>query len=332
MVKLVVCGAINWDISCFVEHLPVPGEEVTVGQIVRVSGGTGGNIAVAAARILGPGQVALIGALGEDEIAPKQVAALDDEGVITEGIDHIPGVESGQAYILVDQGGQNVIASCLGANARLGLEYLNKPLVKRLLQECQSIVLSDPPLDVARELVKLAQQRGIPALWDPGILVSQGWKALEPTAQFMDILFLNEAEAIALFGTAQTDVVLQHLQRLEFHNHVVLKLGAQGAALFEPSAGMVMEAPALPLKALGLSVINTVGCGDVFGGVFVAYRVLGASLQKSLIMATMAAGLNATHPETRGSPERAALEVVEQRSSDLGFVVRERKHKPSKSC
>jgi sugar/nucleoside kinase (ribokinase family) len=84
-----------------------------------------------------------------------------------------------------------------------------------------------------------------------------------------------------------------------------------------------MEAPALPLKALGLSVINTVGCGDVFGGVFAAYRVLGASLQKSLIMATTAAGLNATHPETRGSPERATLEATEQRSANLGFVVRE---------
>ena len=112
MAKLVVCGAINWDISCFVEHLPTPGEEVTVKHITRVSGGTGGNAAVAAARILGPKQVALIGALGEDNIAQQQVAALATEGVITGGVNYIPGEESGQAYILVDQGGQNIIASC----------------------------------------------------------------------------------------------------------------------------------------------------------------------------------------------------------------------------
>ena len=325
MASLVVCGAINWDISCFVERLPVPGEEVRVKHITRVSGGTGGNVAVAAARILGAKEVALIGALGEDDIAHRQVAALNAEGVITESINHIPGEESGQAYILVDQKGQNVIASRLGANARLCLEHLNTPQAKHQLQECRSIVLTDPPLEVAAELINLAKQRSIPTLWDPGILVSPGWEALQSLAKHTDILFLNEAEATALFGAAELNVSLQRLQELGFCNHTVLKLGAQGAAMLAAATGMVVEVPALPLKNLGLNVINTVGCGDAFVGVFAAYRVLGASLQKALIMASAAAGLNATRPETRGSPERASLEEVEQRSRGLGFAVKVRK-------
>ena len=65
MVSLVVCGAINWDTSCFVERLPVLGEEVPIKHITRVSGGTGGNVAATAARILGAKEVALIGALGK---------------------------------------------------------------------------------------------------------------------------------------------------------------------------------------------------------------------------------------------------------------------------
>jgi sugar/nucleoside kinase (ribokinase family) len=68
-----------------------------------------------------------------------------------------------------------------------------------------------------------------------------------------------------------------------------------------------------------------VGCGDVFAGVFAAYYVLGSGLEQSLIMASTAAGLNATRPETRGSPNRATLEEVADRSRNLGFVVRERK-------
>lgn len=267
----------------------------------------------------------MIGALGEDDIAHQQVAALDAEGVITEGINYVPGEESGQAYILVDQKGQNVIASCLGANARLCPEHLNQPPVRGLLQECRGIVLTDPPLEVAAELINLAKRRRIPVLWDPGILISQGWKALHPLARQTDILFLNEAEATVLFGTAEVDMSLQHLQKLEFPNHVVLKLGARGAAMLEPATGIMIEIPALPLKDLGLDVINTVGCGDVFVGAFAAYRVLGASMQKSLIMASVAAGLNATRPETRGSPERATLEATEQHSRHLGFVVQERK-------
>ena len=325
MISLVVCGAINWDISCFVERLPVPGEEVTVKRITRVSGGTGGNVAVAAARILGAKKVALIGALGKDDIAHQQVAALVDEGVITEGIDHITGVESGQAYILVDQTGQNVIASHLGANARLGSGHLNKAQVKQQLQECRGIVLTDPNLEVAEELIKIAKRRDIPVLWDPGILISPNREALRSLARQAEVLFLNETEASALLGTEKLNTSLQRLQKLGFSNHVVLKLGAQGAAILEPASGTVIEVPALPLKKLGLNVVNTVGCGDVFAGVFAAYHVPGANLQESLIMASTAAGLNATKPETRGSPDRANLEELANHSQKLGFAAQERK-------
>ena len=325
MASLVVCGAINWDISCFVEQLPVPGEEVTIKYITRVSGGTGGNIAVAAARILGAKKVALIGALGKDDIARKQIVALEDEGVITEGIDHIVREESGQAYILVDQTGQNVIASHLGANARLGLAHLNKAQVKQQLQECQGIVLTDPPLEVAEELINLAKRRGVPVLWDPGILISPNREALHSLARQAEVLFLNETEADSLLGTDKLNMSLQRLKELGFGNHTVLKLGAQGAAMLEPASGTVTQVPALPLKKLGLNVVSTVGCGDVFAGVFAAYHVMGSNLEQSLIMASAAAGLNATRSETRGGPDRANLEEVANHSQKLGFKTQ--KHK-----
>jgi len=325
MASLVVCGAINWDISCFVERLPVPGEEVTIKHITRVSGGTGGNVAVAAARILGAKKVALLGALGKDDIARQQIAALKDEGVITEGIDHIAGVESGQAYILVDQTGENIIASHLGANARLGLGHLNKEQVKQQLQECQGVVLTDPPLEVAEELINLAKRRSVPVLWDPGILISPNREALQSLAKQAEVLFLNETEANALLGASELNMSLQKLKELGFGNHAVLKLGSQGAAMLEPASGRVIEVPVLPLKKLGLNVVSTVGCGDVFAGVFAAYHVIGSSLVQSLIMASAAAGLNATKPETRGSPDRAGLEEVANRSQKLGFAAQERK-------
>ena len=330
MAKLLVCGAINWDISCFVERLPLPGEEVTIKHITRVSGGTGGNVAVAAARILGAGEVALIGALGEDDIARQQIAAFHAEGVITEGIHHIAGEESGQAYILVDQKGQNVIASHLGANARLGLEYLDKAELNQQLQECRGMVLTDPPLEVAEELINLAKQRGVPVLWDPGILISPHREAMLSLAKEAEVLFLNETETSALLGTEGLNMSVRRLKELGFGNHTVLKLGAQGAVMLEPASGRVIEVPALPLKKLGLNVVSTVGCGDVFAGVFAAYHVMGSHVAQSLIMASAAAGLNATRPETRGSPDRAILEATEQRSRSLGFTVQE--YKRSKNC
>jgi len=325
MVSLVVCGAINWDISCFVERLPVPGEEVIAEHITRVSGGTGGNVAVAAARILGAKEVALIGALGRDDIARQQIAILEDEGVITTGIHQIMGEESGQAYIMIDQAGENVIASHLGANARLGLKHLKKVELKRQLRECRGIVLTDPPLEVAEKLINLAKRHAVPVLWDPGILISPNREALLSLAKEAEVIFLNETEASAMLGTSELKTSFHELKKLGFRNHIVLKLGSQGAVMLAPASSTVIEIPALPLKELGLNVINTVGCGDVFAGVFAAYYVLGSGLEQSLIMASTAAGLNATRPETRGSPGRATLEEVADRSRNLGFVVRERK-------
>ena len=324
MVKLVVCGAINWDTGCFVDHLPVPGEEVVAEHVSRVSGGTGGNVAVAAARILGAKEVALIGALGRDDVALQQIAALEDEGVVTTGISQIADEESGQAYILVDQKGENVIASHLGANARLDLKHLRKIEVRRHLLQCQGIVLTDPPLEVAKGLINAARRYDVPVLWDPGILIRPNREQLLSLARETEVDFLNETEASALLGSEKPAVSLQRLQELGFHNHVVLKLGVRGAVVIDVAGGKLTEIPALPLKELGLNVISAVGCGDVFVGVFSAYYVTGSSLEQSLIMASAAAGLNAARPETRGSPDQARLEEVANNSGKLGFTARKR--------
>jgi len=308
-----------------VQHLPVPGEEVTTKHISRVSGGTGGNVAVAAARILGAKEVALIGALGADGIARQQIAILEKEGVITTGIRQITGEESGQAYILIDERGENVIASYLGANARLSREHLNKKQVKQQLEECRGIALTDPPLEVARELIALAERRSIPVLWDPGILINLDREALLSLAKEVNVLFLNETEADALLGASAVNTRLQRLQKLGFENRVVLKLGAQGAVMLELASGRITQVPSLPLEKLGLKVVNTVGCGDVFAGVFAAYYVLGNSLKQSLLMASAAAGINANRPETRGSPSRLSLEQIVDRAKKLGFAVQEHK-------
>jgi ribokinase len=219
--------------------------------------------------------------------------------------------------------GENVIASHLGANAKLTLKHLKKVELRRQLRECQGVVLTDPPLEVAEGLINLAKRHDIPVLWDPGILITPNREALLSLAKEAEVIFLNETEASALLGTEKSDMSLQRLRKLEFANHTVLKLGAQGAVMLEPGGGTLVEIPALPLKELGLNVINTVGCGDVFAGVFAAYYVTGSSLDQSLVMASAAAGLNATRPETRGSPDRAALEATEQQSRNLGFRVRE---------
>ena len=142
---VVAVGAINWDITLFVESLPSPGQEVTVSEVARVPGGTAANVAVAAARLLPPHAVAFVGALGDDAIADRQRDILRAEGVSTDGIVTIPETESGQAFILVDADSQNVIASALGANALLTPDHMREPAVRNMIVNARACAITDPP-------------------------------------------------------------------------------------------------------------------------------------------------------------------------------------------
>ena len=109
MVSVITCGAINSDIKLFVKRFPKTGEEVPIKQIGRVPGGKAANVAVAAARVSDPHAVAIFGGVGNDEIGKEQIDLLKKEGVVTDGIKIVNNIESGQAYIVIDEGGQNMI-------------------------------------------------------------------------------------------------------------------------------------------------------------------------------------------------------------------------------
>jgi sugar/nucleoside kinase (ribokinase family) len=286
-----------------------------------VPGGTGANVAVAAARILGPGEVALFGALGRDEIADRQLGILDAEGVVHEPVVRIGGQSSGHAYIFVDHSGQNVIASHLGANAVLDTRHARQGKVSTTLQDCRCIVLTDPPLPVASYLLQAASSLDVPALWDPGVLVQHGWNALAPLTGKADTLILNEAEARRLFGASESRDIVGSLDQRGAPSYLVLKQGERGSLLVNCTTGAITPIPPLPIEALGLSVVSTVGCGDVFLGAYAAYLSLGQGRSAALIMASAAAGMNAARPETRGGPTHALLEETMQKAKPLGFDI-----------
>ncbi len=319
MASVLVCGAINWDTTCLVEHLPSPGEEVTCNSVSEVPGGTGANAAVAAARISGPGEVALFGALGRDGIAETQLGILDAEGVSCDSVIRIHGQHSGHAYIFVDHSGQNVIASSLGANSLLSARHATQARIHTLLQQCRCVVLTDPPLSVASHLLRAAGG-DIPVLWDPGISTGHGWTALAPLMRYVDSLFLNESEAGQLFGAADPRDIVRAIDRRNAPKHLVLKMGARGSLLVDLAAGGMTAIPPLPLLEMGLEYVSTVGCGDVFIGTCAACLALELDLCESLLMASAASGLNASRPETRGGPSKAILMDTMNRAVRFGFA------------
>ncbi len=305
MVDLICCGAINWDINLFVERLPRPGEEVKVRVIERVSGGTAANVSVAAARILGPGRVAFIGALGDDDIGARQLRILEAEGVDHSGVLIVEGVESGQAYITIDEKGENEIHTYFGANLKLTPERLEDPQRRSLIEEAKVAVVMDPPLETAERLAEMSKEAGATVIWDPGVYVERGLKALMEVMEHIDYFVLNRVEFETLLGTSDPREVAGRITELREGLKVIVKMGASGAALC--SAEGVVYVPAVPLERLGMRVVNTVGCGDAFLGAFAASLVEGLGEGEALRRGCAAGAYKATRRETRGSPRRRDL-------------------------
>jgi len=312
MVDLVCCGAINWDINLFMDRLPRSGEEVPVHEVQRVSGGTAANVAVAAARILGCGRVAFMGALGGDDIAERQLAILGEEGVDASGVLRVMDEESGQAYITIGANGENEIHTYFGANLRLTPRRLSDLQRLRIIREARVAVIMDPPLETAERLAEICKNNKITVIWDPGVYAERGLDELAPTIRNVDYFILNHVEFENLLGTSDPRRVGARLGAVWRGVKAIVKHGHEGCTLCN-GLGSTINVGAVPLEKLGLEVVNTVGCGDAFIGAFAAAKVGGANDEEALRRGCAAGSFKATRKETRGGPTAEQLEEMLQR-------------------
>ena len=118
MGRVVVLGSLNVDLVVDVQRQPLPGETVLAhGDPRRFAGGKGGNQAVAAAASGVP--VTMVGAVGDDEGGAAYLRRLREHGVDVGYVRTRAGVATGQAWIAVDDAGENAIVVIPGANGRV---------------------------------------------------------------------------------------------------------------------------------------------------------------------------------------------------------------------
>ncbi len=301
-----VTGALNWDVNLFVKHLPKSGEEVVVEKIERVPGGKGGNVSVAAARILGPRRVALMACVGKDEVGRKHISILKNEGVDTTAMQMLHRVESGQAYITVDEKGKNMIETHFGANAGLKQDHIMQPQVQTLLGKSSMLVVIDPPKHVAGKILAEGRRLRRSVIWHPGVLTRFGLDAFKKEMEGLDYLVLNEVEATRFGNVRGLENALAAISKLAPNTKTLVTLGSRGAALY--ARGKMSKIGNIQLDKLGKKVVNTTGCGDAFVGTFAAYKILERDDVEAFRYANMAGALKASRPETRGSPTRKELE------------------------
>ena len=305
MPRTVVIGAINWDVNLFINRFPGRGEEVVVREITRVPGGKAGNVAVAAARLLGLDKVAILGALGKDTIADEHVRVFRNEGILVDGLKFDESKESGQAYILIDENGENVIYTHPGANTTMTPQDLDTKVRKRMISEASIITIMDPPFETALRLAEQAKLSNKVVAWDPGVKSELGLTKTGQLVRNVDYVIANEFEMVHLTGAREPEAAAEKLCEFNSGLKFIVKLGAKGSIFFHQKDRLTTKP--LDLLAFGLKTVNTVGCGDAFMGAFVAALSEGKSDLEALQWANCAGGLNSTRQETRGSPDRKTL-------------------------
>jgi ribokinase len=297
--KLLICGAINWDTTLFVDRLPNPGQEIHVMRVASEPGGKGANTAVAAAKILGNNSVATIGMLGVDDIADSQLRILQDQGVDTTLILESDKLLSGRAYVIVDKNGENMILTYQAANLAFTAEFVESSKVLSAIEESSMVIVIDPPLDAAAALIVNSKGRGKTVIWAPALLTNYGFSVLEQYIRDVDYLILNQQEAKSLTSIHDGIQACSNISNA-ISSKVVVTLGHEGCILC--SGGKGKKISPLHLSLSGLNAVSTAGAGDTLVGVFGAFKVKGFEDDKALYLANIAAALKTTREETRASP------------------------------
>ena len=252
---IVVFGSLNVDLVARVPRLPQPGETLKSDWFAMLPGGKGANQALAASRA--GADVHLFGSVGRaDGLAVAALRALAQSAVDVAGVVECDA-PTGVALIHVDDRGENCITVVAGANASARAAQVPDAMLSK-----QAILLMqlEVPLDEAASLARRARQRGARVVLNAAPATRLPRTLLDD----VDVLVVNETEALALCETATTDVLhAAHRLASASSGSVVVTRGALGALYVH--RGEVGQQ-----RAASIDVVDTVGAGDAFAGALVA--------------------------------------------------------------
>jgi ribokinase len=294
---IIVFGSTNLDQVGTVPRLPKPGETVAGGRFATAAGGKGANQALAARRA--GRAVAHVGAVGADAFAEAALALLKADGVDISGV-AVTAEPTGIAMILVDAGGENVIAVLPGANGTLSEADAERALARASTDDIVLLQQEIPQAATARAL-QIARDRGITTVLNTAPFL----ETTPEVAPLAAILVANETEFALLTGcdpdhpeAAIADWSGRHAQI------VVVTRGAAGATAAVDGALIHVPAPKI-------APVDTVGAGDTFCGYLAAGLDAGDGFEAALKRAVAAASLACLAPGAQPAiPRRAAVDAA----------------------
>ena len=298
---LTVVGSINIDHVIRLAQFPRPGETLTGSDYRIVPGGKGANQAVAAVRA--GARTRFIACVGDDPLANTLVEGFAADGMNTEAIESISGVNTGVALIQVNAEGENTISLAAGANGRLTPEQLQRHGAGLA---CEQLLLQlEIPLDTNIAAATQAKENGAKVVLNP----APAQPLPDALLSLVDIITPNETEAERLTGMAVSDDTGAAQAAAALHAKgiatVIITLGARGVWLSERGkAGQL-------IPGFKVNAIDTTAAGDTFNGALLAALQQGQPLMAAVRFAQAAAALSVTRTGAQTSiPYRAEIQAL----------------------
>ena len=266
------------------QNLPIAGQTLLAQSSRESCGGKGANQAVAAS--LAGGDVAMIGAVGDDAFAATLIDNLKTHQVVCDLIQQQPAVASGLAVIAVDSNGQNSIMVVPGANSAVSQQMVQAAETQIRKSDCLMMQL-ETPIESVLEGIRLARKHGVRVILDPAPAPAE----LLPALLQVDLICPNESEAADLTQMPVTNVeeakaASKRLQALGAKN-VVITMGSQGAVLLQNNHSTHVRP--IPVKA-----IDTTAAGDAFAGALAVRWAQTGDLLKAVNFANVAGAIAAS--------------------------------------
>jgi sugar/nucleoside kinase (ribokinase family) len=281
---LLVVGDANPDVilSGAPRELPYAQHEQLVDDGAMVLGGSAAITACGAAR-LGL-RTAFVGRVGDDALGRFSLDALTACGVDVSGCVIDPAVSTALTVILT-AGADRAILTSPGCLSRLRTADVDPDLVRAARHVHVSSYFLVPRLAIDLPVwFRGIRAGGSTTSLDTNDDPAGRWAGVSATLAETDVALPNEAEALALAGRTDGDVLAAAERLAEMTGLPVIKCGAAGALAWvgEPItvAGPAMEP------------VDTIGAGDSFNAGFLAGRLTGLDLPASLRLAVACGALS----------------------------------------
>ena len=292
MGKILVVGSLNVDMVMNVDHMPAEGETILCDGMTLVPGGKGANQACAAGR-LGT-DVAMLGAIGDDDYGILQLKSLSEAGVEVGGLLKKKDQNTGTAFITVNKEGNNSIVVVPGANSAFRPEDVEAN--RYLIEQCEIMILQlEIPLDTVCYAAKLAKSLGKTVILDPAPVPEH---FPEELYKYVDIVKPNETELGMLTGIEEAQKHLtEAAQVLKTRGvkNVLVTLGGDGVYI-NPESGKEIRIPACKVKA-----VDTTAAGDSFTAALAAMLLEGESLEAAAEFANRVSAIVVTKKGAQSS-------------------------------